>query len=216
MTPAVLVHQTKVVVTIGHDDSPECPSDWDGWKLYSANPNHNGYRDPQEFADDHGNLTIGIRRKLQVGTAFVLGFFAHGPGCQVWHIDSERPFGTEGDYRWDGTSGAGILIWEAKASDLGPANYPDRAQSARTFLDTYTAWCQGQVYWFSVDRVENCGDCGKENEEELLDSCGGYFGNDLDHMFDQIRAATWGHEVIRIDGEARHGIEIDQVQGKVA
>ena len=214
MTPAILVPRSPVVVTIGHSDS-DSPSNEDGWTLYSANLRHTNYRDPREFTDDHGYLNIGLRRQLKVGTAFILGYFEHGAYAD-WHLNAERPMGTEGDYKWDGTSGAGILIWEQDVNDMGAKSREDRAKDARGFLDTYNDWCNGQVFWFAVKRVGDCGECGKERDLEDLEGFGDFYGSYIESMFEEIRGATEGHEVIRIDGEAGDGVSLSDVQGEAA
>ena len=56
---------------LGNDECNDCPMDWDGqWTLHSFNNRHVNFTHPDTLMDEHGNIPIGLRRKLKAGTAF--------------------------------------------------------------------------------------------------------------------------------------------------
>ncbi len=189
----------RLTLTLHHDHDAECPADFDGWKLFSFCTQHVNFRHPDEFGirRDGTSDQIGFRRKLEVGTAFILCYFEHGNSC--WFHADERPAGTEGDFRWDGVSVAGVLVWEQPVSGLGSKTFDERKDDARKFLETYTASANGEAYGYTL-----------ENEDgELIDSCFGYF--DAEYMFSEIRQHTNDAEV-NVQGEAKWLADCHSVQ----
>jgi hypothetical protein len=167
----------KFKLFLGHDEDVECPCENDGaWKLYSFNSRHINYRDYHEFlVECQGRKSrymkganVGIQRKLNVGTAFLVSCYEHsgimyslkGEGMQC---------------HWDTTGIAGILVWEHSPKEMGAKTYKDREQDARNFLEEYNHWVNGQCYYFTVEKMEKCEKCNHENGE-VVDSCGGYIG----------------------------------------
>jgi len=175
-------------ITIYNDPDCECPNDWDGWTLYSFNTRHVNFKHPRGFGirRDGSSIDIGFRRKLQVGTAFVLGYFEHG-NC-IWFLKDERPLGTEGDFRWDGVSVAGVLVWEQPVRNLGAKTYEDRADDARRFVETYTNWANGECYGYMI-----------EPEGE---SCGGFFSAEDLFQDMQEHTANLNPDDVVFEGEA--------------
>lgn len=189
----------RLTLTLHHDHDIECPTEYDGWKLHSFSRKHVNFKHPDEFGvrRDGTSDKIGFWRKLEVGTAFILGYFEHGNS--MWFHADERPAGTEGDFRWDGVSVAGVLVWEQPVNDLGPKSYDDRKADARQFLKTYTAWCNGEAYGYSIE----------DEDGESVDSCFGFF--DVEHMFEEIRQHTANAEV-EVTGEAKWLADYHSVQ----
>ena len=142
--------------------------------------------------------------------AVPLGYFEHGM-CD-WHVSGEVPYGTEGDYRWDGVSFAGV--WEAtediikEADDEGlergsAERYAWMEERARQSCETYTYWCNGEIYYYFVraykprpinfDFNEETGEMEYDHDEDniydelhdyryddevYVDACGCYYGWD--------------------------------------
>lgn len=129
-----------------------------------------------------------------------LGYFEHG-NC-IWHVTGDIPRGTEGDYRWDGVGFAGL--WEPDeyvlnaAEELGlePGSNERDAwmrKQAKSACETYTAWCNGWVYWYFVKiykaRQHNGVILDQRSDYRLdeplhEDSCGGYY--DTASLADEI------------------------------
>ncbi|OHD23795.1 MAG: hypothetical protein A2Y38_17040 [Spirochaetes bacterium GWB1_59_5] len=182
----------KLIVTVKYDSDLQCPTDWDcQWALYPFNSRLMNSKNPSEFGlrmgrDGNIKAPIGLQRKLDVGTAFMLDYYEHGGSA--WSLHGEGM-----QCRWDTSSYDGILIWENKPSDMGAKTREARAKDANSFLETYNCWANGQGYGYEI-----------ENEEgEDIDSCWGFYGNDLKHMVeDNIKPHLVGKEY-EVRGEAR-------------
>jgi hypothetical protein len=184
------------IVTLFHDDSPEDPSEGDGnWTLYSFSNRHHGFKHPNNFFEDSGKPKFGIRRKLEVGTAFILSYYEHGQCC--WSLQGTGP-----QCEWDNVDVAGILVWEHPVKEMGAKSYEDRRKDAACFLETYTCWCNGEVYGFNVEE-EVTMPCGHKEIHSLDCGCCGFYGNDLDYMASEIRDALDGDTEVVFKGEAK-------------
>src|SRR5258708_17204217 len=111
-------------------------------------------------------INIGIRRKLEAGTAFVCSYFEHGNS--LWFLKDSHNISHNPDFRWDGVKIAGLLVWTGKAKDCGE-NKEKREEHAISFLKDYTAWANGEAYYYRIEDMET----GEE-----LDSCGGYLDSE--------------------------------------
>jgi len=174
----------RCTLRVEYDHDTECPSDWGRWKLVSFSKRHASFSGPAAYIAGLNQFgepipaNIGIRRRLQAGTAFVLSYFEHGQ-C-VWSLMGEGP-----QCRWDGVPVAGILLWDGGTPP--PAEH--READARQFLRTYTAWANGECYWYALE----------DDQGETIDSCGGFFG--LEDALRIARAALpVGHEITDVAG----------------
>lgn len=188
-----------VKLIIKHDQDTESPNTYENWKLVSFNSRHTSYGDPYDYLlppDEYGEpvpANIGIRRKLKTGTAFILSYFEHG-NC-VWGLKGETH-----NCQWDTARIAGILFWEGKSKEL-PKSYEEREEWARSFLKEYTEWCNGNCYYFRIEDME----------ENILDSCGGFIGDD--GLADDIKGnLSDDYNVVAIEGEASCVIDLEDFQ----
>lgn len=154
---------TNIRVTINHDQDVECPTEYDGWKLYSFCTKHNNYKNPNIIL----SANIGLKRKLTVGTAFVLSYYEHSGS--IWSLKGEGP-----QCQFDTVPLAGILIWEETPKNLGAKTYIERQNDARNFLKVYNAWMNGECYGYLIER-----------EGEVIDSCGGFIG--VEHIKEALK-----------------------------
>jgi len=167
----------KLVVRVQLDEDVESPMDQDGqWTLYSFSRKHKTYRDPESLGlgelEANGRpriLSLGLRRKLEVGLAHFVAYFEHG-SCR-WSLTNDP---TRPNCRWDSVSVAGLLVWENKPEDMGARTYEDRAKDAASFLETFTSWCNEDCYYYTIE----------DEAGEVVGSCGGYIGPDLGYLFD--------------------------------
>lgn len=174
-----------LVVKILHDSDIESPHEWDSqWRLYSFNTDHVDYRNPNEFDSEE------IAEKMKVGLAFWLSYYEHG-NCLWMRADGPMPAGVEFD--WDGVRQAGLVVWEHSADDIGGKTVEDRAKDADCFLGVYNDCANGNGYGYSIENVEECPHCGQDISENE-DSCFGFYGSDMDHMFDCIASYLNGRE----------------------
>jgi hypothetical protein len=179
-----MIPQPKITktLTIGYDCDVERPdSTYDGWKPVSFGRRHNNYEHPDNYRLNKRE-NMGLRRKLQVGLAFWLSYYEHSL-CR-WSLRGEGP-----QCRWDSVNMAGLLIWTGMPAAMGAKTYEDRAMDARSFLEEYTEWCNGNCYWFSLEAAE-----------WPLDSCGGFIGTDqLTETINEILEAS---DEVMVKGEA--------------
>jgi len=121
----------------------ECPSEFSGWKVHSFNTRHVNFKHPHELSiQSDGSITNpGLRRKLDVGLAFILAYYEHG--ASLWYLPGEGPPGA--DCPWDSIQVAGVLIWKESPNNIGATTYEDRKADAVAFLDSYNKWCNGEA-----------------------------------------------------------------------
>lgn len=151
-------------VELDFDHDPESPNEWWQWTLHSFNRRHGNFLDPVGLINRDGTgATAKMRRKLESGLAFVLGYFEHGNS--VWFLADEPPLGVE--FRWDGVRVAGLLEF-AGDGRRAPRSYEERRKWARDYLRTYTQWANGEVYWFQAT----------DEDGETVASCGSLYGPD--------------------------------------
>lgn len=175
-----------LVLNIGLDEDAGCPSDFEPWRLVSFNHRHGCYEHPDNFFPD-GALPLGLRRKLEVGTAFILSCCEHG-GIQ-WGLRGET-----WQCPWDTKDVAGLLLCTERR-DI-PGSKDGRERDARQFLDTYNDWANGYVLWFSLE----------DDGGETLDSCGDIYGGE--HlMADFVRPAIAAYM-------EEHGFDTCEVLGR--
>ncbi len=169
---------------LGYDTDTESPCEYDGWKLYSFK---RGYDDPYQFFKHDGTPQTGFANKLRVGTAFLLSCFEHG-SIHFYLQGEGSPGGWYGLF--DYADLAGALVWEQPVKNLGPKKYADREKDARAFLEKYNDWANGQCYWFSLE----------DEEGEIIDSCGGYIGNDA--IKETLKELLLEDELVYVVGDA--------------
>jgi hypothetical protein len=163
---------SKYVVRIDHDPDTESPSSYDcNWRVYSFNTRHINHKDPSEFFDDAGKPQLWFANKLRVGLAHILSYYEHG-NC-VWSLQGTGP-----QCQFDSVGVAGVAVWEDKPSDIGAKTISDRADDCARFLKEYTDWCNGNCYWYAIEKMATCPTCGHEDDDETIDSCGGFIGED--------------------------------------
>jgi hypothetical protein len=182
-------------LTLSYDHDLENPSEFDGWKLYSFCRRHASFKHPADLGLGPIDLGTGLpkitnpglRSKFAHGLAHVLSYYEHG-NC-IWFLHGDEFAGVE--FRWDGVRVAGLLVWEGRRTDLGPTTLEGRRQDAAGFLQTYTSWAYGEGFGYSIE----------DQDGNHVDSCYGFYGNDLDHMFQQIMPHLEGQK-FEVEGEA--------------
>lgn len=195
------------IITIHQDDCPMDPHEGDGqWRLYSFGRRHVHYESPSRFFDDNRRPRLWLRNKLRAGTAFILSYFEHG-NC-VWSLRGTGP-----QCQWDNVDVAGVLVWEHPVGDMGAKTVEARAKDAAAFLETYTCWCNGDVYGYTVEEVVTL-PCG-HTETNHVDSCFGYYGNDLDFMKEEIVTALGGDTDVTIKSDASGHFDADDFRPTV-
>lgn len=147
--------------------------------------------DRESILDDYGNVKLSLRQKLRFGTAFVVSKYEHG-GVSYWIYGQG---GCHQNDMWDTTSEAGILYLNLSRRDRRSRHYKtyeSRLAAAKSVMETYTAWCNGDTY--SCDLTTD--------DEESIDGCGGLIGHDYakEEITASIRYYMSSHpELTKID-----------------
>lgn len=180
----------RLIVKLWHDDCPDDPTEYDGWKVYSFSSRHSNGVKPEDVGfehDDDWNLVPGddLDAKLKSGLAFFLDYYEHGM-C-AWSLSGEGP-----QCQWDTARFAGLMVWESDEGDIGAKTVEDRRADAKRTIDRYTEWCNGSVYGYTVEAVKKCCECGStvdaSDEADIeLPSCGGYYGDDIEGMVTDMK-----------------------------
>jgi hypothetical protein len=155
--------------------------------IHSFNRRHGNFIDPTE--NEFENL------KEEFGADLIpLSYYEHGQS--MWFVaGSGTPAGVE--FQWDGTRYAGVWAPDAGlqkyAADAGEAlGSPERVARmemyAKQACETYTDWCNGSIYYYSIEvytvRKDDDGEVWDDEDdyrrETPIDeeSCGGFYGWD--------------------------------------
>ena len=185
----------KYQLNIVQDICVESPLDNTEWKMVSFSPKHAGYEDWENYLkpmDKHGEVRatcIGFQKKLDSSTAFILSCYQHSDIS--WSLKGEGP-----QCRWDTSRVAGLLIYEGALKDLPK----DREACARNILETFTQWCNGQVYGFTL-----------ELDGEEVDSCYGFYdeASMIHHIIQNFEGTD---QMLEIAGEAEHFLQIEDIK----
>jgi hypothetical protein len=205
----------NAIVTVDHDPDCENPLKGGGWKVHSFCSRHRSYKHPSELGLGPDGLppveNIGLKRQLEVGTAFILSYYKHGDGC--WSLRGEGP-----QCHFDSTQIAGLMVWEGKPKDCGWGSVdPDggcrrrnfettleaRAKNARDTLEVYNEWCNGHCYQYKIKEYNE----ETEEEGEDIDSSCGFVGDK--HLMSGLRDALQGTDIriVKADGECDFIVE---------
>lgn len=172
------------LVRVFHAEDMTNPCEWGGWTVYSFSHHHYNFRHPEGIITEAGKgATIGVRRKLAVGTAFVLSYFEHS-SCR-WSLMGGGP-----QCRFDGVRVAGYIECHTEVVKHLPRGYAAREKAARAFLETYTAWCNGWVFEVQVVGLDEGGD----EVEETLDSVGDVY--DVEQAISDLIGPNWRAESV--------------------
>lgn len=191
-----------LTLTVEHDPDTPNPVDHDeydqAWTFVSFSRRDSAYKDPCQYIqgrNQYGEVipaNIGIQRKLQVGTAFLLSNYSHG--LTNWYLKGEDPM----KCRWDSTDVAGILLWEHDPKLL-PKTYEEREKFARAIVEEYTKWANGETYWYCLDR-----------EDEQIESCGGFIGYEELNREIQSLLKDYPNEEIQLKGDCACVVELEE------
>jgi len=158
----------KYRISVYHDQDAGDPTrEFDGvGEIYSFCSRHRSY-DADARAREANNRD-----------AVPLGYFEHGQ-C-VWFVFGAAPPGA--DCPWDGVPFAGLWVPDKtildEASSLTGKDRRDLMwKRAAQACVTYTQWCNGDIYGYTVERLESCDKC-RAVTAETLDGCWGIYGSD--------------------------------------
>lgn len=163
--------RTPLVLRLEYDPDAESPCEWDcSWRLWSFCRRHSNFKHPMDLGilPDGRCSNPGLRRKLEVGLAWLLSYYEHGQ-CS-WMLQHSSEWMACPDKVWDGVALAGILVWEHKPSMLGAKTEEERREAAKRFLEIYNNWANGAVYSFDFPDSDLMGCCGFYTQEDVIDA----------------------------------------------
>lgn len=156
----------RYLLQIDYDDSPENPCSWGVWKVYSFSRGHIDFKDPHTFDET-------FVEKLKNKTAFVLSYSEHG-ACQ-WTLANVESSNESFDF--DTVKIAGIIEYIDSDNDVDLSLLEN---FARDFLKTYTKWCNGEVYGYTLYQLNRCDACHNDEKGDVVSSvCGFYSAEEL-------------------------------------
>lgn len=184
-------------LTVTHDPDMECP-DNDCWKVLSFNRKHINFADMSKLDTDD------LSQKCVAGLAFPLSYYEHGL-CR-WSLGGTGP-----SDRFDSVAFAGILEWIGEHEDSRTAE--QRREMAKEYLERYTEWCNGSVYWVQLEAIgrETCPTCHHEAVEGTeVYSCGNIYK--ISEAVEDFKEMLNEGDVIEVVGEAEFLIDSDTLK----
>jgi hypothetical protein len=161
-----LAGQTYRITLYPDGDSPNPLEDWgEMGSILSLNRRHGNF--------DPAGVEAAIASNPD---AVPLSYFEHGL-CR-WSVADELPASCRCPF--DSVAFAGVWLPDPETlasarHDGGLARRHFMRKRARQACDAYTAWCNGEIYGFAIERVTACGQCDAESAEPL-ESCWGFYG----------------------------------------
>jgi hypothetical protein len=184
--------EEPLIVRVSYDGDLECPTDSEcTWSLYSLCRRHTNFITPSkddEFGLAAGEMSEDLRKKFKSGLAHWLSYYEHG-NCWWGRSDGYTPAGVE--FTWDGRRKAGLLVWEHDPSEIGAKTYKARARDADAFLEAYSCWANGDGFWYSIETRDG----------DIIDSCGGFYGNNVDEMLRDHMAPNLLDREFEVEGD---------------
>ena len=181
---ALVWGKTVVFFKIDNDHSPENPLE-----------NESAQGTIYSFSHRHGNF-IGYDKEdmiedlLKNKEAVRLSYFEHGNS--LWMV-AEAPTPPGVEFQWDGVRFAGLWVPDEEVLDnIGDVQGEERRTKLLAYaagvVEQFTAWCNGEVYGYEIERYDLKEDEDGNNilsrsyyssmQDAETDSCSGYYGWD--------------------------------------
>lgn len=192
----IIQNQLIAFVSFHYDESAVNPcEDFDGFgDIKSLSTKHLNNITIEEI---EGMLEDPINKEQMIP----LSYFEHGQ-CK-WGVKGSMS--SMPDFNWDGVNFAGVWIpddeciksvdiWEKEAKEKGEEFNRNKKfeEMAKGACETYTSYCNGEVYGYNIelyrlqfdDDLEPIEDhCDYSEMDQLYeDSCWGFYGNDIEYM----------------------------------
>ena len=157
------VGNLTVELHLDDDGDQESPLEWNEWLIW-ANfernyTSHSEYADPEEAmadAKENGYLIFNLYR------------FEHG--AVAYKVGESNPFSCP----WDSGQVGYVFVDKAKARKewmwqrISKKRLDQLEQTVRNICETFSAWANGEIYGYIV----------RDADDEILESCWGYYGGD--------------------------------------
>ena len=205
------LEKTPAVLVLTHDIGADVPEEGDDnhWRVIDFNNRHRNSEDFDAYFVDNGDGTviakdILLRKRLDVGLAFLLSYSSHGVPCH-WDINT-------------GDKPDGIIVWTYGPSAIVAKTWDDRKKDAEVHLEMYNNWCNGYVYEFVIQNGEGGNldqGAGFYGEKDMLD----FLKSQNPELWESYNPfASWREPLpgedykrikpgIKVTGDARHVLD---------
>ena len=145
------------------DDAPDPRKEWDNigtiatWHRRYTLGDEQPKQDPQEYQEE-----------LPEGTVVLPVFMIDHSGISLSTGDFGDP--------WD-SGQVGIIFVTPEKMKEESIDKEHAEEILKGEIETYDNFVTGAVFYFRTYKMITCGECGHA-EEEMMDSCGGFFGHD--------------------------------------
>lgn len=164
------------VLSIYADENPESPRSWDNLGIMVCSHKRYDLGDKNTVPWDSLNDWDEVKQYLikEEGAVVILPLYMlDHSGITV----ATHPFGGTYGY-WDSGQIGFIYTTEKKLKEYGVTE-EQAAQNLQAEVKTYDQYVTGDVYYYTVTKTSTCPHC-KETKTEVVDSCGGFFGSDIE------------------------------------
>lgn len=142
----------EIHIEIYQDTDCESPLEYDGFDMISFKRFSTHFKDPEDLDWDD------IKAKCERKEAFLLSCYSHGG--ESWGLQGEVM-----QCQFDTVNTAGILfLSDDLLSNWDKDELESREKAARSFMEEYTAWVNGECYGFNIE----CDDL------DIDEGCGGF------------------------------------------
>jgi hypothetical protein len=177
----------KLIISV--DEDAESPREWDNLgtmicfhRRYDLGDKHDLKRDNFNSLEELEEYLVKERKAVII---FQLNLYDHS-GISI-SISNSYPYND----RWDSsrigfiyTTKEDIMKW-FDTKRVSKEMLKKAEEILKNEVKTYDQYLNGEVYSFVVYQLVKCDSCN-HIEENVIDSCGGYFGYDIDAMKNDI------------------------------
>ncbi|MGQ9571470.1 MAG: hypothetical protein ACUVUQ_11665 [Thermodesulfovibrionales bacterium] len=179
MYEPVLTEEYKgYIIKIYQDDLAEDPREWDNIAKFYCWHREYTLGDDHKFSIDEFKTLLNQHERDWY--TFTLYMYEHGT-IEFSLSNTEYPFNCPWDSRQVGWVIVETEDIKKNFPDLSEEHYPSKAlEIADTEVKIYNDYWAGNVYGYVIEREIKdaiCPGCGQKIENELIDSCFGYYGD---------------------------------------
>ena len=180
------------IVEIDQDIDPMDPREWDNLGVMVCFHRRYNLGDKHDLKSQDFNGWDDIESFLRDGAGYdcvMLPLYLYDHSGLRMKVGSFNGLLPQGHARWD-SGQVGFIYAAGMGHDWTPEHkakhYPDMTDEQiltkvlHAEVETYDQYLRGDIYHAALYRVETC-NLGHEHHE-IVDSCGGFYGVDLDHI----------------------------------
>ena len=178
-------------LVIHTDEDCQSPREWDNLGIMVC------FHGRYNLGDDHDfENPDDFRQEINDGNAIILPLYLYDhSGITI--ATSSRMFSMADSAGWDwGQVGWIYILKEDVRREYGKKRISTRLKEKvvkvlEGEVKVYDQYLTGDVFGFQLIEIDSCDECGSENEE-VIDSCWGFYGEDWDGMKWHVREEYHG------------------------